>query len=274
MKFTSLQKWAFVALITSLLTSCQDHRQVTDPQRFRLKKTVGSPIVLPPNDDIITFIYDYNAQGKLTIELSSFSSPAGVVRSLRTSTFTYDSQTKLTRIDSQFIPETGTLYRYDYIYDANGNIATETFSADVDKPHTGNYQVISKKTYTYNGSLFPATMTSEILPATRSSELGKQEYTYSNGDIVKQVFTPKNPNQTTTTGIYQYDDKPNPYYGLIRGDGFGTGSFSKNNLIGFVPQGNDLTTYTYNSLGLVTKRVAHISGFNYDLQTTYEYEAY
>ncbi|WP_375446694.1 hypothetical protein [uncultured Fibrella sp.] len=264
MKHQSIAKapallFLFLTYTIGTLTSCQDHREEVEPVRFRLKKTVSTSAIRGNTKDTTTILYTYNAKGQLGSETSVETSTYGPLRYVKNATFTYNAQGQLTQINAEYSGNFSGFDRTEYTYDSAGNIMLETKLRNFDKSQPSNYQVIDKTEYTYDGSLFPATATNSY---------GTTRYTYLNGNISSKIV------QGST--LFQYDDKPNPYYGVIRADGILSRLFSVNNQIdiGIVEPRHVLT---YNAAGLLVRlNIVYRPSFpyNYDEQTTYEYEAY
>ena len=113
----------------------------------------------------------------------------------------------------------------------------------------------------YNADRLPQKVISSI---GRGVVLSTSFYTYSNGNIISARYE-SFPYISVDTRSYVYDDKPNPYYGLI---GFDRSLFdltNRNNAI------YALYSYEYDSNGLLTKVTANqLPAYT----ETYEYEPY
>jgi hypothetical protein len=244
----------FLLVLTTLL-ACTDHLEVQPPARFRLKKTIETSAFKPDSKDTSTTTYTYNAEGYLINEVTVETNTFGNRRYVRNSTFVYNDQNKLTRIDKQI--NANPAGHVDYLYDSDGHIIAEILATDT-------------TVFTYNGSRLPATV---------ANRYGKTAYTYANGNVIQAVFTPADPKQALSTTTYQYDDKPNPDFGVIRSTGFSTASINKNNVISYSPSPANAPQQlrTYNANGLLTSlALLRKPEYNYDYSQyfTFEYEAY
>ena len=269
-------KWFAILIIPIVFSACQDHRLTPNPERFRLKKTVYTTAIkfnTPYRQEVV---YSYNSTGNLEKEISTITNTYENRVVTQLSAFTYDAQNRLIRIDSE--ADSGVnppIRRIEYTYDADGNIAEETTSVSYTGKNTGDYTIIGQSVFTYAGSRFPVKQV-----YTNSPTVHVYDYTYSNGNISQLVST-----QTAATpypavtNTYQYDDKPNPYYGVIRSDGLTAAVANKNNVIDEItsPAPKYKRVLTYDSLGLLTKlNIVYPPdpNYNYNSQTTYEYEKY
>ncbi|WP_460971147.1 hypothetical protein [Spirosoma migulaei] len=269
-------KWFTVLTIPIVFSACQDHQLTPDPERFRLKKTVYTNAIKFNTPYRKEVVYSYNSTGNLEKEVATITSTYENRVIITLSAFVYDAQNRLIRINSESdLGANLPIRRIEYTYDADGNIAKETASVSYTGKNTGDYTIIGQSVFTYAGSRFPLKQV-----YTNSSTVQVYDYTYSNGNISQLVST-----QTAATpypavtNTYQYDDKPNPYYGVIRGDGLTAAVINKNNVIDEMtsPAPKYKRVLTYDSLGLLTKlNIVYPPDpyYNYNSQTTYEYEKY
>lgn len=251
--------------ILIILTACQDHKDVPGIERFRLKKTTFTVPFFKQNT---TVTYTYGNTGLLEkeISLNEFENAPSLTRT-RTSIFTYNTQNRLIRIDRKENPDTdeNAVTRFEFIYDNADNISTQLISVDRDSPRTGRYVVTSQTSYTYNSNRFPATLTT-TLPQRPSSSTQSSAFTYTNGNLTQEVVS--NTNDQPRTFVYQFDNKINPYYGIIRSEGI---------LISFIASKNNFikpnTIFTYNSKGLLIQENSTPPN-GVPSQTVYDYETY
>ena len=244
----------FLLVLTTLL-ACTDHLEVQPPARFRLKKTIETSAFKPDSKDTSTTTYTYNAEGYLINEVTFEINTFGNQRFIRSSAFVYNTQYKLVRIDKQ--TNSNPAGHIDYLYDNNGNIMAEVLATDT-------------TVFTYDGSRLPATV---------ANRYGKTAYAYANGNVIQTVFTPVDPKQAPFTTTYQYDDKPNPNFGVIRSTGFSTAVINKNNVISYSPSPANAPQQlrTYDANGLLTSLILlRKPEYNYDYSQyfTFGYEAY
>ena len=238
-----------------LFTACQDPQTSPTPtptptpvptptptQRFRLKQYYESQ---PGSATVVFSNLTYDSTGRL----ASYTQNGGI-----TSTLFYNNQGQLIRQSKSI--SSRTIEIDTYTSNANGKITTikTTFYSRGNAPMDQTTQI------EYNADQLPNKIT-----ITGSS--ASTFYEYSNGNIV----TVRNSSSTIPTATYIYDDKKNPFYGLI---GFlaqfnGTANelfevFNKNNLI------RPGCTYQYDSNGLLT----NVTYGLYQSQIVYEYETY
>ncbi|GAB3785718.1 hypothetical protein GCM10028818_47820 [Spirosoma horti] len=262
--------WISVWTLLLVVTSCEDHR-IPQAQRFRIK-TVRTTSTDPYTTYISTTTerYNYNSNGRLVSYVSGLesNSPAPIGDSSRT-VLNYDAQGRLETIFSESWDLVNTasgvvrLWRPDfnntYAYDLNGNISVMRIVA-ITKDRSRSPNLLEVLRFEYNGAKFPV----KVLH-TRASDNNQwvDQYTYSGANIVKVEQSDNHAAPVTT--VYQYDNKPNPFYGLIigtkRNDSFT--AFNSNNLIVSGYQ------YEYDSNGLLLKIVT-VDG----VVQTYEYETY
>lgn len=263
----NLITWISLCTLFVFVTSCEDHRIPTQ-QRFRIKaaRTVSPG---PNVTRITTGFYNYDSNGRLARYVSSTeTNPVSVSDSSRTF-LNYDAQGRIQNALTETWDLVNTasgvirLWRpslnQTYEYDTNGNITVLKLFG-ITKDRSQSPFLLEVIQFAYNGSKFPIKVTH-----TRASDNYQwiERYTYSGDNIVS---VEKSDNQSTpTTTAYQYDNNPNPFYGLITGnksnDTFTT--FNRNNV---VISGNQ---YLYDSNGLLSK-VVEAGG----IVNTYEYEAY
>ena len=166
----------------------------------------------------------YNNSNKLQNSTTRFESRGAV--SQTTTQFKYDSQGRLTTTEEMSTPS-GSSRRVTFGYDATGNLTsakTESFS-----PFSSVPVSITQQTFSYGSGKYPTKVTSDS---------GAITYTYTNENITQAT-------SLSTVESFTYDDKPNPYYGLV-GIGIGPSIFSKNNVI------SAGKTYSYDTNGLLT----------------------
>lgn len=251
---------AYVALFVTLI-SCEDHQTAPGTQRFRLKKTVNSTSVSPT----FTTIYNYNSAGKLASYVESSPAQNPVITTLQ-----YDNQGRLVAMEEK---ATGIVIgsttqdivtgRATYDYDGNGNITSITKYTDDPNQAKGNLTVKEITLLEYGANKLPGKVTIMNNGVATSQFL----YSYTNGNIVKIDYPEAgNGGQIISSTTFLYDDKPNPYYGLLtfRQNIFNT--INRNNAY-ISPTTN---MFEYNSDGLLIKSL----GSRLLAQTTYEYEAY
>ncbi|QMW06539.1 hypothetical protein [Spirosoma foliorum] len=219
-------------------------------------------------------MYNYDDSGRLMSIIDNTVIPTVTSYAFGRTTMEYDSQGRLSQIENLIEPTNNNpvltfYYRTTYDYDANSNIVAikkyKVFKSDPAHPFL---QEDSK--LTYGSTVFPVKIDTKINDGSQfDPELDfTQEYTYSAGNVVEVKRTDRPThyngyNTYTTSQVLQYDDKPNPFYGLIIGSP-DVSTFSKNNVI------ESTRLYTYDTNGLLSK-IALRDGTS---ETTYEYESY
>lgn len=253
MNFNVFGKWALGLALFTLVFSCQDHRVTTDKVQFRLKKTV-----LTNRQGTTTTTYNYNSDARLAnyVVLSSAlsSTPS-------TTVLFYDAQNHLIRAEGS--PGSTRL-----VYDYNENGRIKLVKVYSDPSMKGSFDSFDKQyEFEYDGSQFPVRSTETInnvfpIPVTKSV------YTYSNGNVVQIDVSSSNPNLPLVSSTIQYDDKANPYFGLITGSSPDPRIFSRNNAV------RPGETQIYDNRGLLTELNVISTNPNFSSKTTYEYEVY
>jgi len=262
--------WISVWTLLLVVTSCADHR-IPQAQRFRIKavRTI-TPDPYTTYLSTTTERYNYDSNGRLVSYVSGLesNSPAPIGDSSRT-VINYDAQGRIETIfsESRDLVNTASgvvrLWRPDfnntYEYDLNGNISVMKIVA-ITKDRSRSPNLLEVLRFEYTGAKFPV----KVLHTTPSNnDQWTEQYTYSGANIVKVEQSDNH--SAPVTKVYQYDNKPNPFFGLIigtkRNDSFTV--FNSNNLIASDYQ------YEYDSNGLLSK-VVTVEG----TVQTYEYGAY
>jgi hypothetical protein len=272
MKIYALLSCLIFPVALSTLVSCEDHREGVEPTRFRLKKSVATSAYRANTKDTSTTVYNYDAKGYLNEQSNVSTNTFGNTRIVTNTRFTYDAQNRLAQIEEKYIAGSTTVNRIDYTYDSAGNVLVEIKSSAFgpNRDQSGNFEVTGKTEFTYDGSQLPATV---------ATMYGKSSFSYANGNIYQSVFTSSDPKQSPITTTYQYDNKPNPFYGVTRGYGFQQQQLNRNNQVATssTPANGPKQTLTYNADGLLSKlNLTYIPNppYNFDRQIVYEYEAY
>lgn len=220
MKLSTLTRVFICLLTTTTLLSCEDHRLMVGNQRFRIKEVTSR------TSRVFSLVqYNYNSSSQIASSIRYTSVPSPTT-SNQTTLVEYDVKNRLISTEQQ--PPVGLInqikVRTEYGYDVAGNLSiVRTLTA----PNTSNdFQLANTLTLEYTSSMFPVKIT-----ATGSGvPNGVTEYTYADGNVSREVFTPVDPGQPSNTRLFQYDDKPNPFYGKVI---FGVDAqiFSKNNAV-------------------------------------------
>lgn len=244
---TNLRIFLIGMLLTCSLLACTDHRlRPLSPSNLRLRTTNN---INSPSSPFSTE-YNYGPNNRVT----SFTTSLGT-----RGVFTYGERDQYRQFDYfyQLTDESrGERTRFQYSQDEktltvssnffqNGNhgstFQTTTYELDADR------RLLSS--YTGDG---PTSVAST--------------YRYTGGNITNQRTVA---GRTVNSVGYEYDDKPNPYYGLIAPDIGEIRRFGRNNIIK-ITNGTAITEYVYeyNAQGLPTK--ASRKGGSEEVRFTYE----
>ncbi|WP_146141570.1 hypothetical protein [Spirosoma oryzae] len=176
----------------------------------------------------------------------------------------YNAQGQLSRIEgTPNIANIGRASYKTYEYDGSGNLTTTKLYYLSQSNQT--YELYETRTLTYNSDKLPVTNTVFIVPGASTSTYN---YAYTNGNQTQTTIN--SPGQPTTTYSEQFDNTPNPLYGLIgMPEGYNVSVVNRNNSIG--PN----RKATYGSNGLISDLVI---GTNLDAAQsrflTFTYETY
>lgn len=215
-------------LLISLIWGCTDHlSRPTSPQRLRLKTVTST------NTDGTTTqtTFEYDVQNRLV----AYNDYTGL-----RNTITYDAQNQYQQIDNS-VSRT----YFTYQSSQNGMLVTaKRYVLDV-----GERLV---ETYTYGFDAGNRLTNSTYVQGTVANPnlVTQSETTYAyTGDNITTVTVKALRN--TRIDTYQYDDKPNPFYGLIGPGVDELRRFSRNNAtqLGIQPT----IVYEYNAQGLPTR---------------------
>ena len=233
-----------VLLLFVVLSSCKDQGGL-GTQRFRIKK------VIPGNSsayDVHKYDgeYKYDNGGRL-IEGAGF-------------TYYYDGKGNLT--DAKGI---GKSKRYYYSTDTKGRVTGALETDDY-----GSMGEFTRAQYwlDYSNDRLPVKITKAVGSPAAARQFTYADLSYSGENIVQMKVRIKNETDSydlsNSIQTLQYDDKPNPFYGLIVVD-LDSRLFSENNRL------DTNYTYAYDANGLLTKIT-----LKYDGSTVqdFEYEVY
>ncbi len=271
----SLITWISICALSLLFTACQDHRIPSmDTPRFRISKMT----VQGGNQENSTTTYTYNIKGQLARIYKAYTQRAkgSNLDSHYNSLLTYNDQGQLVSFEQQpdySAPGTVNPSRYTYEYDDKRNVVAikYTLYSSPSVINTNASQTI-RVVYASN-SRFPSRITffNDVF-----GEEYTYEYTYAGGNV---VAIKKSSAQTTLsdfnyTRTYQFDNKPNPFYGLYSGipepDLFNSAkrnTFYENNILNQNNTTQPGYTYEYDSYGNLIKSTGTYTA-------TYEYEQY
>ncbi|WP_460934380.1 hypothetical protein [Spirosoma humi] len=258
--------WISMYGLLLLFTACEDHR-IPSVQRLRIK-TVRT--IIPGLDDtrLTTETYNYDSKGRLIQYVSGTETkPVVPIGDSSRTVINYDGQGRIENIFTEgrglVNTASGVVYLWrpsfntTYAYDGNGNITVmKLFAITQDRSQSPNLLEVLQ--FEYDGTKFPVKV---IHTTTSNNHQWTERYTYS-GDNIVNVESSDNQSATTT---YQYDNKPNPFYGLLTGE-------KRNDAFIALNKNNVMTNdkqYLYDTNGLLSKVIA-ADGVVY----TYEYEAY
>lgn len=246
----TIQAYLIALLLTSLFWGCDDHRLPPPSSRFRLK----TASTFSTNNQISRTDFNYdqlNRQASFTREDGS----RGI--------FLYDEQSRYKQLD-EFSPTDTTRTYFTYDSTSNDFIAkTVRYNST-----TGQEDVITIPYYTID-------VNKRLVNIKAVSGYGSPyetyDFSYTGDNITREgvLWAPRRYYEVT----FYYDDKPNPFYGLIGPNISGIQRFSRNNLTKFTTTISPYSVsyqYEYNSQGLPTK----VTNLYTKTQTTFTYEAY
>ncbi len=234
--FATLRIYLVAMLLMSSVVSCIDHQfNPLSPSRMRLKTTNninfgGFPFSTEYNYDasnrVTSFttsigskgVYQYDEQGRY--KLFDYYPKASDERYAEETYFVYNTS------DNNFLANTGILRNGFF----EGTRESFSYRLDADRRVLG-----------FNG--FP-----------QGGVYTGESYFYTGGNITKVDYVA---GRVITSITYEYDDKPNPYYGLIAPDIGATRRFSRNNVTKIIDRDGVVTgeyTYEYNAQGLPIKQ--------------------
>lgn len=223
--------------------------------RLRIKKWISQSDTYKYYN-FITYTYDNMGR------LASFNSQQGKVCCFTTGQTTVLKYNQLGQLISvEGLPNgdtTGQFFAYldTYEYDSKGNpVLIKNYTSPIYQQTPLVYRSDDKHDYDATGLLIKSTISNP-------SSQAVYDYVYSNGNMISIKD-----NDRSTTNTYQYDDKPNPFYGLLSSSlrTPATSIYSKNNVI------STGATYTYDSAGIIVKAVSSDPKLRIDM---YEYEQY
>jgi hypothetical protein len=265
-----LPKLVSLLLLSSSLWTCSDHRsRPVDPLQVRLKVTDGIPAGTTPSRTE----YTYDQQNRLLLS----TRPDG-----RRRTFSYD---QLSRYQlSEYTPGSSSTnspqkgpQRTKFIYNQNSrNFIAETYVLQ-----NGIESLVLLSYYSFDAA-------NHLIQVRKTDPVGNlvrlYRYEYTGDNITTEVVGEESRfGRTPLTYFYTYDDKPNPYYGLVAPDDdftevdnrAGVRRYSRNNItkITFVTI-DVVSRYVYNSQGLTVSVTDSTSGRGVTAQGTFTYEPY
>ncbi|OJW79193.1 MAG: hypothetical protein BGO59_11645 [Spirosoma sp. 48-14] len=260
-----------------LLISCKD--DLPTGAQFRIKK-----VTMQGDQQYLTDTYYYSGNGRLSSMDKAYSDRRKTSNYdlYYKTVFRYDARGRLILMEKQ--PDGtghGTIYpgSYTYQYDANGNISLIKYR--IDSPDANDNR-LAKETisYQYGSNRQPIRVTDF------NDVFGDgfiYEYSYKDGNVAaikKTKVTYSGETELVSTRTYQFDDKPNPFYGLFTGlpdpDTFNGYTFKQNSFY----QSNTFNRnniifaqydYEYDSYGRLTKIITPGPG---KVITAFEYEMY
>lgn len=259
--------FTLLLFLNMVLGSCTDHRQgELSPNRLRLKRTISTYPGFPGTTE---FAYDgagresgftygnyigsftYNSRGQVATYI--YAGPVSSVANGYTTyegdynEFSYSSPTNLTVYNGPLVA-------------VNGNYVSD--------------RTFARRVYTYTLDGQSRTLSQYNTPVSAGGQdLATSDYTYSGDNIVKEANRSCS-RCTPSTTAYQFDDKSNPFYGLIGPGITEVRRSSRHNVIrsvyAFAPQPDQETviSYEYNAQGYPTKATS--SGG----EVRFEYERY
>ncbi|MFD2569950.1 hypothetical protein ACFSUS_04845 [Spirosoma soli] len=249
-----------LALVVSLW-SCTDHRLNENQQpRLRLKRTIST---VPGSAGTTEFFYD--AQGR----------EASFVSGDYKGIFEYANTNRIQRfffiIPGGSFPGEYNLFTYNSANPEGGvNVLTSTLRAIIN----GDY---IKGDERRNYTLYPiVNQKGQFSEVPVNSPFGvTSDLTYAGNNLIQKITRPLRAGLTTNV-TYEYDDKANPFYGLIGLEGVSgiPSLYNRNNVTKVTTevQGNPtpqivVTQYEYNAQGLPTKATTGGGEIRFEYET-------
>lgn len=223
-------------LVAGSVMSCIDHQtRPISPQMVRLKTTNNVNFGGFP----FSTEYTYDASNRVASFVTSIGSKA---------VFQYDDQNRYKLFD--YFPNASDLTIGEetyFVYNPNDN----SFLANTGILRNGTFEgTRESRTYSLDAN-------KRVLGfgGFQNGIFGAETYEYTGGNITSVSYTS---NRVTEKLNYEYDDKPNPYYGLIAPDISAVRRFSRNNVTKIIRDSDGVviaeSTYEYNAQGLPTKQ--------------------
>lgn len=257
----SIQPWLLIVCLLSVLAACTDHRLgELAPDRLRLKRTVSTIPGFPG-----TTVFTYDSQGRE----NSFTYEGYEGR------FTYDNQNRVRvynyiKSDS---PNASELYSFNYL--GADTVRVFRSAALLSQGEYSPRTRLRDYYYLLNSAKQPV-FVSDAAPSA-GPEYHNGVFTYSGGNLIRRedISYARSP---VYGADHQYDNKINPFYGLIAPGITEQRQYSQNNIVKstYTPdvryptlnQTVDVVTYEYNTQGYPTSATS--SGG----KVTFEYERY
>lgn len=231
--------WLAVLLLSVLGGCVEQQTQAPVPKRYRLKTMT----VLNSDSTTTRTTFEYDGQNRL----AAYSQDNGM-----RGTITYDEQNRYQRLDDG---TTRTYFTYQS-YAEGRSVTAETYVIDRD----GQELPTETKRYNFDAdnrlsaSVYWQGSASDSNPLTQS----ETSYAYT-GDNITRIETKAL--RFKDIYVHQFDDKVNPFFGLIGPDIDEVRQFSRNNL---TQRNNYSITYEYNAQRLPIRAN----------DTVFTYEAY
>ncbi|AKD54899.1 hypothetical protein [Spirosoma radiotolerans] len=227
--------WAWLSSLLLILLGCEQQAPVSSPiNQFRLIKRIDSSAT-----SLATTRYFYNSDNRLIQTQTQTLSYTGS-NLIQTTAYRYDEQNRLIVIESQ---QGLALNKRVFTYNEQGDMVLSTDSSGFSNA-IPIYTAQQQHAYRYDSHHLPYQETLTPL-GTNPLQTYQYQYTYQQGNVSQVSITL--PNGSTSQTTYQYDDKPNLWYGQW-GSGVMPAVFSHNNVI------FDHEQLSYTPQGLISQR--------------------
>ncbi len=255
-KLHELGPWLSSLLLLVTLLACDQQAPVSAPaNQFRLLKRIDSSAT-----SLTTSLYFYSPDNRL-IRTQTQTLIYQVSNLNQIASYRYDERNRLIMIESQ---QGMTLTKRVFTYDEQGDMVLSKDSSGFSNS-IPLYTAQQQHTYRYDSHHLPIQETLTQFGAYLLQTYHYQ-YTYQQGNVGQVTITL--PDGSTSQTTYQYDDKPNLWYGQWENAAM-PAVFSANNVI------FDHQHLSYTQQGLISQReTSYPANARLASKTTYLYETY
>jgi hypothetical protein len=242
--YSKLRIFATILFLASSLFACSDHRlRPLSPLRQRIKTI--------ERVNVSTTTYTYDESNRVASYISSYGT-----RGL----FYYDEQSRYSRYDMITIAkgeDKGRRYRFVYnTADLGFTVGDYDFDGARETRFQNNY-------FGVDGNKKVTSFSVEV-----NNPYEAQTYQYTGDNLTSGTFFL---GRTRANRTFEFDDKPNPYYGLITPDDALYLAYSRNNVVKVTEDGVVIDyVYQYNEQGLPVQ----VSRKDGSVLTRFTYESY
>lgn len=248
------------------LSGCQHDSISATSQRLRVSQIKRNSFYA--KGDSVSL--QYGATGKL-VSYTAVTSGYLVVGTLN-----YNEKGQLTRSEEKPAPGVISYSNYrTYTYNQEGNLTTTEFYATSYGKQIYSLRRVDK--LEYNDIAQPVRMTTTTYMDGQLISISLAESSFRNGNVESvKIINPVTQHTTITT--FQYDDEPNPFYGLTEHPvGFINSTYNRNNTSARLGGLEEDVSHalTYDANGLLIKQVLNANlKSSRQISYTYKYESY